>query len=279
MNSFFLYLTLLTSIFLALPGFSQGRLNESKEEIKKEKAEPTQQSSTEPNPEYEDDGSRSNFLNTILLPYYVLKYTKLALFGKYKSEIHLHNNLSYFPYFDGENGNYIKENTDINDEPKLGRIDLADNILYSDALYGNHLKAKLRPSKYFYFQVDYFLLLEKKKDEKGFDNLNFYNFNFCYDRLRFNKFNLGWMLGANYVASGVEKAGFTYGLNAEVFLRQNISLFGAYKGSKINGSNFNELEITGKYHVQRFHFSPGYEMIQIGSSYFHFLALGVGAYF
>jgi len=269
---------------LTVPGFAQGRLNQAKEELNKEKEEKpattTQQSNTEPNSQQEEeDGSRSNFVNAILLPFYVIKYSKLALFGKYKEEIHLHNNLSYFPYFDGESGNYLIEKPDVSYEPKLGRIDLSDNILFSDAIYGNHLKVKLRPSKYFYFQVDYFMLLEKKQNDKGFDNLDFYNFNFCYDRLRFNKFNLGWTMGANYVASGVGKGGFTYGLNMEVFLKPKISLSASFKGSKINESELNELEIKSKFHVRRFHFSPGYEMIQIGTNYFHFLALGVGAYF
>lgn len=266
-----------------VPGFSQGRLNQAKEELNKEKEEKPASSTQTTYYDYDteaDETYGSGLLLLVLIStYYAIDLAHLTLFGKYKNETHLNNALTYYPYFDGASGNYLAYNGNIKHKPKRARADLSNHFLFTDDLYANHLKVKLRPSKYFYAQADYIVLIENILGDEKLARLNLYNFNFCYDRLRFNKFNLGWTMGANYVASGVGKSGLTYGLNMEAFFPKNISLFAAYKASKINGNPVNQLEIQGRLHVNRFFVSPGYEMIKIGSNNFHFIAVGAGAYF
>lgn len=199
--------------------------------------------------------------------------------GDYRSENHLYNSLSKYPYFDGESGNFQKENDSIEYENVM-RFDVENHFLYSNNnSFGNHLKAKFRPFQYFYVQADYRELLEKNMLTNHFSNLSLFQFNVAYDRIRFKKFNLGWTLGATYVGNDVQKAGFSYGLHTDVFAIKNISFNSAMMWSKINGLPVNSFEIRGKYHKKNYFFSLGYEHLKIASPSYNFVTLGTGFFF
>jgi hypothetical protein len=202
--------------------------------------------------------------------------TYYAAIGNYNGEEHLHNNLTRYPYCNTIPGNYVGTDGD----PvsiKLSRFDFEALFLYSNKdLLGNHLKLKIRPIKYFYLQGDIFQLTEYSATNRNHSTLSLFNFNLCYDRIRFERFNLGWTLGASYLGNNVRKAGFSYGLNTDIFIVKNVSLFSSMKWSLINNASVNELEFQGRYHRRNYFFTLGYEHLKIATPTYDFISIGGG---
>ena len=262
-------------LFTSYCSFAQ-RIDKSKNELKSGKSSGTRSSSNGSNSarsSSNDYGIAGLLAETFL---YVGFYSTI---GDYRSEEHLYNSLSKYPYFDGESGNFQKNNDSI-DYGNLMRFDIEDHLLYNNRnLFGNHLKAKFRPFQYLYVQADYRELVEKNLFTNQFSNLSVFQFNLAYDRIRFKKFNLGWTLGATYIGNDVQKVGFSYGLNADVFIVKNISFNSAMLWSNINGFPVNSFELRGKYHKKKYFFSIGYEHLKIASPNYNFVTLGTGIYF
>jgi hypothetical protein len=158
--------------------------------------------------------------------------TYYSIIGNYDIENHLHNNLSNYPYDSNLSGNF--ENSDsVSPTINYLKARLENQLLLShNNLYGNHLKAKIRPYQYFYIQTDLYTIIEYNKAEKNYANLSLLNINICYDRIRFDRFNLGWSLGLNYVGNDIKKVGFTYGLNTDVFFQNHTAYI-----AQLNGLN------------------------------------------
>lgn len=200
-----------------------------------------------------------------------------AAIGSYKNEDHLYNHLSCYPYKDNRFGNY--SSIDSASAKNNFRVDIENSILLIDNnLYGNHVKTRIRPFHYAFVQIDYHQLAEFNPDKSKNDYLALIGINLCYDRIRFNRFNLGFSLGANYAGNEVKKAGFCYGIQSEAFLPLKISLAGAARFSRINKQPVNQFELKARYHIGRWHISTGYEMLKIASPDYHFFAAGVGIY-
>ena len=197
--------------------------------------------------------------------------------GNYNNENHLHNRLTPYPYIDRRFGNYTQ--LDSASAKNNFRIEVDNHLLVIDRdLLGNHFKTRIRPFHYAFFQFDYYQLSEYNPKRGHHDHLSLFNFNVGYDRIRFNRFNLGWTLGVNYVGNEVKKAGFTYGFQVEAFLPKNISLLGAMRFSSINSESVNELDLKVRYHIKRWYLSAGYEQLKIASPMYNFAAVGVGIY-
>ncbi|HEX2935892.1 MAG TPA: hypothetical protein VHO72_11105 [Bacteroidales bacterium] len=255
--------------------FSQGKIEKSKDDLKrgssKERSRGRRSASSSScdwdNPFLELAGKAFLYIS-----YY-------SFIGNYGEEYHLHSDLTRHPYYNGWSGNYESSDS-LPAERRRFRLDIENKLLYDLAdLGGNHLKAKIRPFQYFYMQTDYFQLIEIVRPQESVSSLALFNFTFCYDRLRFEKFNLGWALGVNYVASDVQKVGISAGLNAEAFLFKNLSLYGSMKWGSVNHSPVNELEIQFRVHKNRYFYTVGYEHLKIGLPTYNFLAAGVGIYF
>jgi hypothetical protein len=160
-----------------------------------------------------------------------------GLIGDYRHEDHLDNDLTSYPYHDAEAGNYYNPEFGEN-SVYVFRADVKDKFIYSNnRLFGNHLDVKVRPSHIFALEADYYQLYESQKAAGTSSNLSLFYFNFAYDRIRFNRFNLGWTVGASYIGSGVNRAGFSYGLKAEYFLKERISFLAGAKWSHIKTVN------------------------------------------
>jgi hypothetical protein len=201
----------------------------------------------------------------------------IVAIGNYENEDNLRNPLSVYPYKNALNGNYTKPRS-LNIHKNL-RFDIEDQFLYSNNnLSGNHLKAKLRPFQYFYFQSEMFQLFEYNSNLDKHSDLLFYNLDFCYDRLRFERFNLGFTAGANYIANDVKKGGFAFGFNTEIFVVKPISIYSSIKWSGINGHPVNTFEVQGKYHYKRFFASLGYQHLKIATPKYNFVSIGLGIY-
>lgn len=202
-----------------------------------------------------------------------------GLLGDYGNEDHLYNDLTKYPYYEEEAGNYYK--------PKFGegnvyvfRLDLKDKFMYNaDHLFGNHLEAKMRPSHIFSLKADYYQLFEFLKLEGTSNSLSLFYLNFAYDRLRCERFNLGWTVGASYIGSGVNQAGFSYGLNAEYFLKKRVSFAAGAKWSRINGQPVNAYEAEVRVHKKSHFITLGGEHLKIAAPNYDFITLGAGIYF
>lgn len=276
---------LLSIILNSNIGFAQTKVEQSKEEIKKGKqTTSTTGTSTTNNSSTGSYSRKSNSERSIgaafadIVGQIFLYATYYTVVGNYKMEEHLHSKLTHYPYYNQASGNYENIDSVIARKNKL-RFDISNQFLYSNKdLLGNHLKVKVRPFQYFYLQADYFELKEYNHATTKYDHLSLYNFNLCYDRLRFEKFNLGWSLGVNYLANDVKKAGFTYGLNTDIFIAKPVSLCSTIKGSWINGQPVHQFEVLAKYHINRFFIAAGYERLKIATPQYHFLSLGAGVH-
>lgn len=273
--------TVLYCICLAFFCFSttaQNKLDKSKKELTEKEAvkntnSKTSSSSSSSSGDFNDEyGIFETIFN------YTLGGVWLGLVGSYENEDHLYNALSLSPYTKPGMGNYFDD--EFVEIPHAGfRIDIKDKFIYSNSsLFGNHLDAKIRPSRYFYLKADYYQLLEMPLQDDT-NNLSLFYFNFAYDRIRFERFNLGWTLGASYVGSGVDKGGFSYGLNAEYFLKKPLSFSAAAKWSHINGHSVNAYEAEARVHRKSMFITLGIEHLKIASPTYTFATVGAGIYF
>lgn len=265
--------------------FGQKKIERSKEELTEQSGVNYQSTTTTTYSTSRSSSSSSNSFGESLLveiAAYLFVYTtygvvKYGIVGDYYNENHLYSNLSHYPYKNGNYGNYNSNNS--LSKCKV-RLDVENTFMYnSNDLLGNHLKLKIRPFQYFYLQTDFRQLFEFDRINDANYQLNFSHFTLGYDRVRLNKFNLGWNLGISYIGNDVRKAGFTYGINSDFFLDKNISFSGSAKWSKINTRPVNAFELQSKYHIKNYYFTLGYEHLKIGTPTYNFVTLGAGIYF
>jgi hypothetical protein len=273
----FLYALLLVSSFSA---FSQTKVEKSKKELTtnegRSSSSSSQHSSSGNSLRTPASEERTNLFLQIT-GYVMFGVFKYGVIGDYKNESHLDNNLSDYPFYDNEAGNY--KTIDTNSLKKSYRLDIENKFLFSNKdLYGNHLNVKIRPFRYFYLQTDYHQLFEKNQMTTSTDRLSLFYFNLGYDRIRFENFNLGWTIGASYVGNEVKKAGFSVGVTTEAFFGKNISLLASAKWSSINGQPVNLYELEGKYHIKKGFVTLGFEHLRIASPTYNFISLGGGIY-
>jgi hypothetical protein len=276
-------LSLLLVVLISISSFSQNKLDKSKSQLNSGSSNKNQ-SRTSSSSSSSSSNSKSNyssdsniFVNIFFnITFAVFKYGAI---GDYKNENHLYSNLTPYPFYNGKSGNFENSDT-ISISKNKARFDLENSFVYSDNnLYGNHLKAKIRPFQYFYFQSDFHQLFEFNEIDNTNNRLSLFQFNLNYDRIRFEKFNFGWNLGATYVGNEVKKGGFAYGLNAEYFMGNHISFLGSAKWSRINTLPVNAFELQSKFHKKNYFFSLGFEHLKIATPTYNFIALGGGIYF
>lgn len=200
-----------------------------------------------------------------------------VLIGDYINEEHLRNNLNSHPFSENGRGNYSENDT----ISKINfRLDIENKFLTSgNTVSANHLDFKIRPTKYFYLKTDWYQLSEYNIFTKKRDQLSLCYFNFAYDRIRTENFNLGWTIGASYVGNEVRKSGFSYGVNAEYFLNINVSIAADCKWSSINENPVNSYEIKGKYFKKNYFATVGYERLKISTPVYNFIGIGAGISF
>jgi hypothetical protein len=261
---------------------AQNKIDKSKSELNapKEKSSSSSRSSSGSSSDDDDDDDNGWLIEATIDGFvYTFGAVWIGLVGDYENEEHFENELTEYPYYLPETGNYF--NTEFGEGNKNNfRIDLKDKFVYaSNHLYGNHLTANVHPFQYFYAKVDYYQIYEFQKAAGTSDNLSLFYFNFAYDRFHLERFNIGWTLGASYIGSGVDKGGFSYGLNAEYFLIKNISFQANAKWSHINSRPVNTYEAEARFHKKNYFLTMGYEHLKIATPTYNFITLGAGIYF
>lgn len=206
---------------------------------------------------------------------FLLYVSLYPIVGNYQTEDHLHHYLSDYPYQYSNIGNYA-DPEDM--ELRNFRIDLENHFLFSENnTYGDHFALRVYPFQYFYFLSNFYQITVFDK-EKDFPSSTFFDAMFCYDRLRFQRFNLGWMIGMNYVGNNVNKIGFSGGFNLDWFIFNHFSIQSSANWGINNKENINTFESQLKYHYKKVFFSAGYETIKAQSVRHHFLKAGIGVY-
>lgn len=271
------------TLLIVAGGYSQDKLNKSKNELNGKKdlnAVAAQQKAASSTSSSSSSSSRDGGIGSIFVELIAkaVAYTAgITIIGHYGIEDHLHFEQTEYPYYLTEHGNYF--NAEVHDDGNINnfRFDLKDKFLYNNGnLFGNHLEAKLRPFQYLYVKADYYQLFEFQENTS--DNLSLFYFNLGYDRIRLRRFNLGWTIGASYIANDVNKLGFSFGANAEYFCKQNVSFLAGAKWSFINDKPVHAYEIEGRYHRKNYFISVGFEHLDIASPNYNFATVGGGIY-
>lgn len=272
---------LLLLVFISVTSFAQNKLEKSKKELNSNAGKKTSNSHATASSSSKSNTNDSFFENVVvdIFLYATFGVFKYGVIGDYKNENHLYSNLTPYPYYNGKSGNYESADS-ISVSKNIARFDLENSFVYSNNdLFGNHLKAKIRPFQFFYFQTDFHQLFEINEIDNSNNRLSLFQFNLNYDRIRFEKFNFGWNLGATYVGNEVKKAGFAYGFNADYFMNKNISFSASAKWSQINSRPVNTFELQSKFHRKNYFFAMGFEHLKIATPTYNFIALGAGIYF
>lgn len=265
------------SFLYAFSGFSQDKLGKSKSELNSKSSSSSSRMSSSSSSTSSDEDSPFLGLFGEVLAFVPVAIFKYGIIGDYNNEEQLYNRVSLYPFYEEAVGNYT-----IFDSigRKQLRFDLKNNFLYSNNdLFGNHLEAKFRPFQYFYLQGDYRQLWEYDTFSGSYNQLALFNFNIGYDRIRWEQFNFGWTLGATYVGNEVNKAGFSYGLNADYFLSKKFSFVASAKWASINQNPVNTFELQSRYHKKNYFLSINFEHLKIASPVYNFIGIGGGIYF
>lgn len=268
-------IVLLFVISISLSGFGQSKLGKSKTELSTKKSK--SESRTTSSSSNTDTSLLEPFADVLL--FVPLAIGKYALIGDYNSEDHLDNELSPYPLYSEGVGNYQSATHD-SIPTKWLRFDLENHFIYSNnKLFGNHLEAKMRASRYFSLQADYYQIWEINRIENTNNRLSLFYFNVGYDRIRFERFNFGWTLGASYVGNEVKKAGFSYGLKTDYFLLKNLSIGATVKWSFINEQPVHSYQMQSRFHKQNYFVGISFEHLKIATPVYNFVGIGGGIYF
>ena len=254
---------------LSINSFSQSMLNQSKEELNRGGSRSKSESVRSTGSNSSSSYSGNNFFAEIFVIFIGRGFIWLTL-GNYSDENHLSNSYTPYPYFNGYSGNYTPQEYDGKSNMRF----TIENNIYEPMMhnaFANRLKGKIN-FRHFGFESDWLQMYEKfPKTELAIVNLSF-----CYDRLRFQRFNWGWNMGANFVGSGVNRFGFSIGTHAEAFLFKRAGLYTSIKGGRVNTQPVNQFEIRAKRYINKFYISAGYETIKIATPRYHYITAGVG---
>ncbi len=229
--------------------------------------------------DYKSSSSSSENLGIALIEifsYLGIYATYGIVVGSYGQEDHLHNRLSKYPFFDNKSGNYVASDS----IGKKVRLDAETNYLFeSNRISALNFNLKFYPSRYFYFQAMHTSLRESSRIDNLISNLNLLNVSLCYDRIRTEKFNLGWNVGVLHLGSGINQSSISLGMNTSFFPAKKVSFEASGKWSFVSVAPIRLYEIKGKYHIDKSYLTVGYHNYKIGSSVFNLAGIGVGFYF
>ncbi len=168
-------------------------------------------------------------------------------------------------------GSFIYD--DVNDVA-FTRLDISNALVIEDKnLYGNHLNLNFRFAKRFDLEVGYLQLIERvNRQTEGFSLMTSM---LNYHRVRTQRVDLWFGLGAMYVANDVKEFGFAYGGGIELFVAKPISILASYKGSSINSREVSKSKVLLNYHLKKYRISSGYEHFSLGVSSIGAFSLGL----
>lgn len=261
--------------------FSQsGKLSKGKKSLQStSKSVKSKTSSTTTSSSRRNNRNNDNIENPFLrMLYYAAAYTAygIAVESPFELDGKMHDaEIAHFPYENSFHGNFIyTDATNYN----ITRFDFYNRYLReNNNLYGNNFGVDFRFFKRFAMDINYVSFVEKINGKS--DNFNMYSALLKYHRIRTQKFDAWFGLGATHVANNVDKTGFTVGLGAEWFVAKPISFVFAYKTTSINNNSVSNSKLLLKYHIKNYRISTGYENYKLGVSKINTFSVGVEASF
>jgi len=262
-------------IFLIPVCNSQSKIKNAEESL--EKTEKTKRSSFSSNNNDNDD-SEGDFLTEIIGGLFLKLFTYTAYGIAFESPFEIEHRgstaiLNKHPYKNTNTGNYSynwNENSEIFTTYINSRF-----IFETNNVYGNHLNVDMRFLKRLGLEIDYLQLWEETANSGNY-TLAIYTAIAKYQRVRTERFNGWWGLGAAYINGNVNKLGFTYGLGAEWFFVKPFSLEANFNQTLINNNSINKFNTLLNYHKKQYKFIGGYEHLKIGDVGFSNLTIGIG---
>ncbi len=277
--------TLFFAILILLCNLSQaqGKLEKAEHSLT-DKEERDNRSRSRSNNSY-DSYDSSDSQDSFLAETFGLFFAEMFLYASYYTIVETPVERDYrgstaaitkYPYRNSNKGNYAYEWTE---DTQLFRATLSSRFIAENRkLYGNHLNLDTRFFQRAGLEIDYLQLWEENTNF-GNNSLAIYTALAKYHRVRTERFNAWWGLGAAYVDGQVDEWGFTYGLGAELFFAKPMSVEANFNQTFINDRTVNKFNALLNYHVNRYKLTGGYEHLKIGSQDISTFSAGIGISF
>ena len=273
--------TLILIFGFTVNSYSQtGKLDVAKESLKQQNSSNNSSSTNSSRRSSNDEDDKNPFLEDLALLMFEIS-VRLAYQIGVESDFEIEGNMhtadfSRYPYKEPHFGNYVYN--DSAESKSIFRVDIASNFVYeSKRLYGNNLNLNLKFAKRFDLELGSLQLFEKINGDA--DSFSLYQAMLNYHRIRTQRFDFWFGLGAMFVANDVDEFGFSYGAGAEWFLTKPISMLATYKGTTINNRPVNKTKFLLKYYIDNFNISAGYEHYTLGVSNVNVFSIGLGLSF
>ncbi|WP_299435030.1 hypothetical protein [uncultured Aquimarina sp.] len=264
-------------LIISSAGFSQGKLEKAEKGLSKNNNYSSSRSSSR-------SARNSSFDNDPLWGDLAMVFIEIGLYATYYGLIESPEEqgrsaskafITKYPYYNSNKGNYAYE---WGGDTNHSRITLTNRFIAENKeLYGNHVNADFRFFKRVSIEADYLQLWENNTFF-GDNSLATFTFLAKYHRVRTEKFNAYWGMGATYIAGDVDELGFTYGIGAEYFFAKPMSLELNYNQTLINTRSSDKLNVLLNYHVNRLKINGGYEYLRIGGVSFSTFSVGIGVF-
>jgi hypothetical protein len=262
-------------IFLLIPviGFSQGKLNQAKNNLSSKSKSKSKSSSSGGS-----SGSRKVDLNAgrafVKLFFYA---PKIVIGGIYITVFGTSERRHFSPYpyyYSNVQGEY---DFGLETEDKKNLISAGVNYLSGNYINSAEANVNYRFLPFLGVDLSHQSFFEDRPN--GSDRLDVTSLMVNYYRIRERSFTGWWGIGATYVGSEVNTYGFTYNIGLEVYPVKPISFLVSYKQSFINQSHINVTKYQTKYHRKKMAYYIGYHNISIAGVKASGMVLGVEASF
>lgn len=260
--------------------YGQGKIDKAEKSLKK-----TEKSSGNKNYKstYSNntDDFEGNFLTDIIGGVFIQVFAYTAYGIAFESPFEVNNKsnnaiLTAYPYKNKNTGNY---SYDWNEDSEIFTTTISSRFIFeTNKVYGNHLNIDMRFLQRLGLEFDYLQLWEENTNF-GNNALAIYTVLAKYHRVRTERFNAWWGLGAAYVDGSIDELGFTYALGAELFFKKPFSIESNFNQTFINDNSINKFNGLLNYHRKQYKFSLGYEYLKIGDIRFSNFTTGFGVSF
>ncbi|WP_396602934.1 hypothetical protein [Algibacter sp. R77976] len=256
--------------------YGQGKIKDAEDSLKKteQSINSHTQSTYSNNSSDSDSDILTDIVRGIVAPIFAYTAYGIAVESPFETNNKSHNAfLTKYPYKNSNTGNY---SYNWNEDSEILTTTLTSRFIFeTNRLYGNHLNADMRFLKRLGLEFDYLQLWE---ENNNFDTnkLAIYTALAKYNRVRTERFNAYWGIGAAYIDGEVNALGFTYGLGAEWFFVKPLSLESNFNQILVNDNTVNKFNALLNFHRKQYKFSGGYEGLKIGSVGFSNVSLGIG---
>ena len=260
-----------------------GKLNKAKESVKSSNSSSTTTRSSNTNNSRRSSRARRTRNTDFIFTEFFFRLFAYTTYGvlvetpmEYDGRMHIAD-ISEYPYQDLAHGNFIYADSLARNYKRV-RLDVYNHfLLESKNLYGNDFGLEFRFLKRFSLEGNYLQFIEKVNGQTDYFTL--YTVMAKYHRIRTERFEAWYGLGATHIANDVGETGVTLGLGAELYVKKPISVAVSYKAAFINNNRVNNTKLLLKYHIKNYRFLTGYQHFKIGDARIKTVSVGFAASF